>query len=443
MSKLKMIFMSRGGKIFLLVLLILLFLIPAGMIRGLIHEREARAREAEREIMTAWGEDFSLLGVVLRIPVQEKQMIKTIGYNNEERIEIKESDFYINITPEEIIGEIELKAQNKNRGIFSVPLFSGSVHIKGKFLPDLIQRNLKENQTVFPEKAEFIIGLSNMNGIKRITNTEWNGQELDFQPGTSGFSLSSRKLNIGIHSLAAFEMDKENNFDIVMNIQGGKLIRIIPMGKNSSYKIKADWPSPSFQGSFLPGTRIISEDGFEANWEFSHLNQNIPLMWKESAGEDGNIFYYNDFEVDFYKAVDHYAMNSRAVKYAILFIIIPFLSFFLFEVLSKKNIHMVQYLLAGIGNVIFYLLLLSISEHIGFAASYWISAAAVILMISLYSRSFLGAWGKSWIMGTIMAFLYAFLYFTLQSEDWALLIGSLGAFGITALVMFITRKLNW
>ena len=442
MNKLKLFCMSRGGKVFLLFVLILLFLIPAGMIRGLIYERSDRADDAEREIMRAWGEDFAILGPVLRIPCLERYELKTVT-EKEEKIDIRESEFFLYITPEDFCEDINLETRIKKRGIFSVPLFTGSVHLKGAFSPELIQGELKENQRAFPEKAELIISLSNMNGIKGIRNAEWNGQALNFQPGTNGFSMNSRKSNAGIYSLAALKMNEGNTFNIVLNIQGGKSFRMVPIGKNSAFTIKAGWPSPSFQGSYLPSAHIINGNGFEARWEFSYLNQSIPLLWRDSGGKSEFNLSYNDFEVGFFKAVDHYSMNIRAVKYAILFIIIPFLSFFLFELLMRKSIHMVQYLLAGTGNIIFYLLLLSLSEHIVFTAAYLISALAVVLMISLYSRSFLGAWGKSRIMGTVMAFLYAFLYFTLQSEDWALLIGSLGAFGITAFVMFLTRKLDW
>ena len=442
MSRMKQFYMSRGGKIFLLVLLILLFLIPTGMIRGLINERQDRANIAEREIMRAWGENFAILGPLVRIPCLEKNEIKTVT-EKEEKTEIRESEFYLYIAPEEFYQDIYLDTQVKNYGIFSVPLFSGSVHLKGKFSHELVNGELKENQRAFPEKAEFIISLANMNGIKGIKGAEWNGQPMNFMPGTNGFSMDSEISGAGIHSLMELKMNEENTFNLVINIQGGKSLSMVPMGKSSVFSVEADWPSPSFQGAYLPSAHDIKGDSFKARWEFSHLSQNIPLIWRETSGKAKPYFGYNDFEVVFFKAVDHYRMNVRAVKYAILFIIIPFLGFFLFELLLRKNIHMVQYLLAGIGNIVFYLLLLSLSEHIIFAAAYWISALAVVLMISLYSRSFLGAWSKSWIMGIVMAFLYAFLYFTLQSEDWALLIGSLGAFGITASVMFLTRKLEW
>ena len=442
MNKLKMFSMSRGGKILLLVILILLFLIPAGMIRSLIYERKGRAAGVENEIMKAWGSGFSIMGPLVRIPCTERNEIKTI-IDAKERIEIRDTSFFLYVTPEVLNEDINLETLVKKRGIFSVPLFTGQVHLEGKFSPKSIRGALKENQRAFPEKAELIINLANLNGIKGIKNAGWNREDLYFQPGTNGFSIKAMDSGSGVYARAAFSMDAENTFDIAFTVQGGKSLGAIPIGKSSSFTVKAGWPSPSFQGAYLPVTHTISKNGFEAHWEFSYLNQNIPLTWRDNKENTPADFSGNNFEVDFFKAVDHYDMNTRAAKYAILFIIIPFLGFFLFELLLRKNIHPVQYLLAGTGNVLFYLLLLSLSEHIIFTAAYCISAAAVIVMTSLYSRSLLGAWNKSWIVGTIMAFLYAFLYFTLQSEDWALLIGSIGVFGITALVMFLTRKLDW
>jgi inner membrane protein len=226
-----------------------------------------------------------------------------------------------------------------------------------------------------------------------------------------------------------------------MNIQGGKSLRMIPLGENSVFDVKADWPAPSFQGSYLPLRQTIGETGFEARWEISHLSRNIPLVW---TSEDFDIdFSSTFFGVNFFKVLDHYDTTTRAIKYALLFIIIPFLSLFLFEIFTRRQIHPVQYLLSGIGNVIFYLLLLSFSEHIAFLPAYGISALAVTVMMTLYSRSLLGSWGRSRVIAFIMALCYMFLYFTLKSEDWALLIGSIGCFGITAAVMFLTRRLDW
>jgi inner membrane protein len=228
-----------------------------------------------------------------------------------------------------------------------------------------------------------------------------------------------------------------------MNIQGGREFSMVPVGENSVFSLSGDWNAPSFQGSYLPMEQSVGENGFKARWEVSHLSRNIPLYWADIIKEENAYSSSSKFGVKFFKPLDHYDVNTRAVKYGILFIIIPFLSLYLFELLARRDIHPVQYLLSGAGNVLFYLLLLSFSEHISFGLSYSISALAVILMLSCYSRSFLGIWKRSGFLALIMGLCYTFFYFTLQSEDWALLIGSIGIFAITGLVMFLTRKFDW
>ena len=427
---------SLGFKILILGILILLFLIPAQMVKNLVSERANRAMNAEREIMASWGEEFLIMGPVLRVPCQEEIEIKTVE-NKVEKIETRKTDFFIYITPENLQGDIHLETEVKERGIFSVPLFSGSVRLKGTFPAWQTLWELKENQKAFPEKAQIIINLASHQGIRGMRKSLWNEKEASFLPDGN----SSDRNSAGIYAVVDVGLRKENAFDIEMDIQGGKSLFMAPVGKNTVFNLKTDWATPSFQGAYLPVSHSIGADGFEARWEVSYLSRNIPLAWQ--GDNKGYSYYSSNFGVNFFKVLDHYAVNYRAVKHAILFIIIPFLAFFIFELLSRRNIHPAQYLLAGTGNVIFYLLLLSLSEHIAFVGAYLISSLAIATMTSLYSRALLGAWSKSWIMGALMAFLYTFLYFTLQSEDWALLIGSFGAFGVTAIVMFLTRKLDW
>ncbi|MDR2019511.1 MAG: cell envelope integrity protein CreD [Treponema sp.] len=447
---------TRGFKVFLLTLLILLFLIPVAMIRDIIYERSLRASGAENEIMRSWGEEFAVQGPLLRIPCRGIETVKIRNDRMEEKTETREIEFSVWIVPEELKADIQLGTEIKRRGIFSVPLFAGKVHLTGAFDPGKIAAETAaklaaypaENRQAFPESAELVIPLASQRGIRGIERALWNGGGLNFLSGNRGFL--SGKGSGGVYSAAPLREnsaaprggsspgEQKNTFDIAMAIQGGNSLQMIPLGEDSAFTLKADWPSPSFQGNYLPAAHVIDEKGFEARWEISHLSRNIPLAWTSGPELDSDLF-----GVNFFKVLDHYDVNIRAIKYALLFIIIPFLGFFLFELLLRRNIHPVQYLLAGIGNVVFYLLLLSFSEHLPFPPAYWISALAVTLMMSLYSRSLLGAWNKSWLMGLIMALCYTFLYFTLQSEDWALLIGSLGAFGITGVVMFLTRNLDW
>jgi len=436
---------SGGFKIGILVVLILLLLIPVAMIRSLINERAYRAEAAEESIMEAWGSQFTLYGPVIRIPVVEREEIKTKTEKEGEKIEIILHNYALWLTPKDVKIQADFSTEKKRRGIFSVALFSGNVSLSGSFTLERANDEIKKNQTIYPQQAEIIVGLASQKGIRRIIKADWNGSELFFKPGNRNFSLGSSD-NSGINASSPFNPAGVNTFDIQFAIQGGKSIRALPIGEVTQAHIQAGWPSPSFQGGFLPATYTLSESGFDAEWEISYLSRSIPLFWftDERGDYDGKTNLRNElFGVDFFKPLDHYALNERAVKYAILFLVIPFLTLFFLEVFSQKSIHPVQYLLSGLANIIFYLLLLSISEHLSFSVAYLIASAALTGMMMLYARSLVETWARSAYMGLVMALLYLIFYLTLNAEDWALLIGSIVAFMITGVVMFLTRKLDW
>jgi inner membrane protein len=248
----------------------------------------------------------------------------------------------------------------------------------------------------------------------------------------------------GIYAVLPDIAGTESDFDIAIAIQGGQYVRFLPMGQDTHVAVSADWVSPSFQGSFLPGSSNITDSGFNAEWDISYLSRDIPLFWKTDGTDIDRSDYSNSlFGVNFFRAIDTYSLNTRAVKYAILFLLVPFLTLFLLEVFTKKRIHPVPYLLSGIANVIFYLLLLSLSEQMQFYLAYLVAAVAVIIMLSLYSRALLPSWNKSWYMGLVVSLSYILLYAVLNAESYALLIGSVGAFVVVAFVMFLTRRLDW
>jgi len=436
---------SGAFKIGVLVLLILLLLIPIAMIRSLVRERSHRAVEAEQSIMEAWGSQFALYGPVIRIPVVEREERRTTTEKEGEKIEIIQRNKTLWITPKDVDIRANFSAEKKKRGIFSVALFSGDVSLSGSFSLERAIDEVKPNQTMNLQQAEIIIGLASQKGIRRIIKADWNGSELFFKPGNRNFSYDGTGDN-GINAISAFDADGVNTFDIQFAVQGGKSMRILPIGETTLARIQSDWPSPSYQGGFLPASHTLSESGFDAQWEISYLSRSIPLFWfsDEKGVYDGRIGLHSElFGVDFFKPLDHYALNERAVKYAILFLVIPFLTLFFLEIFSKKSIHPAQYLLSGFANVIFYLLLLSISEHLSFSIAYLIAAAALTGMMALYAYSLLEAWTRSAYMSLVMALLYLILYLTLNAEDWALLIGSIAAFAICGVVMFLTRKLDW
>jgi inner membrane protein len=432
-------------KILMLIALSLLLLIPLSMISGLIYERNRTANSAEAEVMEAWGSQLMEAGPVIMVPGVRTEQIRTKvereGGRTEEKIEELKYPFTLIIMPQKLNIRADFTTEIRRRGIFSVPLFSGDLALSGTFDPAGARASLSPNEQLSFSKAELVIALSSQKGIRKIKKALWDNQDLFFQPGNRGLNII-RKGAGGIYAAIPDFTGAESAFDINIAIQGGQLVRLVPLGQDTHVEIATDWASPSFQGSFLPGGSTITDSGFDAVWDISYLSRDIPLFWKTETGDYRD---YTDsmFGVNFFRAIDTYSLNTRAVKYAILFVIIPFLTLFLLEVFTKKRIHPVPYLLAGIANVIFYLLLLSFSEQMQFYLAYLLAALSVTAMMTLYSRSLLPSCNKSWYMGLVTTISYVLLYAVLNAESYALLIGSVGAFLVVGLVMFITRKLEW
>jgi inner membrane protein len=443
------------AKILLLFILALLLLIPLSMIKELIRERTTTATEAKDNIMQAWGGQLAEVGPVILIPGIKTSEIRTKTERDGTKIEIVKKPFTLVIAPRQLNIKANFKTEIRHRGIFTVPLFYGTLKLSGDFDPSVAIASIKSDEKLSFNEAELVIALSSQKGIRKIENAKWNGENLFFQPGNQGLSIDYRNnkdlsiiyieeensLNSGIFaSLPNFKNSKAQ-FDITVAIQGGQYVRFLPVGQDTHIEIDTDWESPSFQGSFLPNKSNINEKGFDAVWDISYLSRNIPLFWiNDSKGFNPSSSF---FGVNFFRAIDIYSLNTRAVKYAVLFLIVPFLTLFLFEVLTKKRIHLVPYLLSGIANIIFYLLLLSLSEQMQFFLAYIIAAAAVTALMTLYSRTLLPSWNKSWYMGLVLGLSYILLYAVLNAESYALLIGSIGTFAVVALLMFLTRKLDW
>jgi inner membrane protein len=445
-------------KMFFLFFLVLILLIPLKMVDSLIWERSKTADSAEADIMEAWGSELVAAGPVIAIPGIRTEEIRTRTERDGEKVDIIKNPFTLIMVPQKLNIATNFKTEIRKRGIFFFFFFYGDLAISGTFEPAQALSSLLPNEEISFNKAELIISLSSQKGIRKIDQAIWNAQGDDvtlfFQPGNRGQNFASKVKSLdlkykynyksggGIYAaLPELTADTKPNFNVVITIHGGRLVRFLPFGQDTHTDIAADWSSPSFQGSFLPGNSNIKDDSFDATWDINYLSRDIPLYWKTtSSGSD-----YSDalFGVNFFRAIDTYSLNTRAVKYAILFLVVPFLTLFLFEILTKKRIHPVPYLLSGIANIIFYLLLLSLSEQIQFYLAYLIAAIATIIMLTLYSRTLLPSWNKSWYMGLVITASYVLLYAVLNAESYALLIGSVWAFAVVALVMFLTRKLNW
>jgi len=441
-------------KILLLVAMVLVLLIPLGMIGGLVGERSRTAQAAEADIMEAWGSELIAVGPLVALPGARTTEVRTVT-QGVETVESAVSRFTLAIAPRRLDIDANFGTEIRRRGIFSVPLFSGELAFSGTFDPTLALASLAPNEEVFFDQAELIIALSSQKGIRRIERAYWGGEgELFFHPGNRGLGVARRPgapaprggggggglLEGGVFAELPDFTDAETAFDVAISMQGGRMARFLPVGQQTRVSVSSDWEAPSFQGAFLPGSSEISADGFGAVWDISYLSRDIPLFWRDDGRRDYSAAL---FGVNFFRAIDTYSLNSRATRYAMLFLVIPFLALFLLEMHTKKRIHPVQYLLSGIANVVFYLLLLSLSEHMSFFLAYVVAALAVATLMTLYSRSLLPSWGKSLYMALTLSLSYVLLYAVLNAESFALLIGSVYAFAVVALVMFLTRKMDW
>jgi inner membrane protein len=435
---------SQGFKAGTLVLLTLIMLIPISMVKSLIFERSYRASEVKEDISSSAGGPLQFAGPVIKIP--GKRSIERVFINSEGRksSEYHEEDFYLWYTAEELDIKVDLDTENKFRGIFYSPVFKGKISLSGYFNLEGIAADLEENEKLQPENAELIIPFFNQKGIRKIEQSLWNGTDITLHPGNRGLSFSSGGIFSGIpFSLDNDKSDQSPNFSFNILIAGAGKVSILPLASRASVSVRADWPAPSFGGFSIPDNHDITDEGFYAQWNCSSLSSGIPVRWNSETVFDQYNLSASYIETDFINVHYHYEQNERAAKYAVLFILIPFITLFLFEHFFRRKIHIIQYILAGIANIIFYLLLLSLSEHISFNLSYLISAVSVTVMLCLYTFSTLKQDRKAWFMAPVMTAVYLFLFITLQSEDWALLIGSAGVFAITAFIMFITRKIDF
>lgn len=408
--------------------IVLILLIPQVMIQGIITERQSRQYSVVQEISQSWGGEQYVQGPVLSIPYKE-----WTEYENGKRSYTLRTMYFL---PTELNIESKADHELRRRGIFDAVLFRSDVLLKGKFEALSFRELNVSPDNIQWEEARLSVGISSMTGIKNIIQLDWNGQQRRMEPGTANSELLASGVSAPV---TVTETGEAYTFSIPMELNGTESLYFEPVGRITSASMQSSWPSPSFTGKTLPDKREIGPDGFSASWQVLDLNRNYPQQWKNDAFSFGD----SSFGVRLIRPVDEYLKNDRAAKYAILVIGLTFLIYFFFETLRKFNIHPFQYLLIGLALTVFYLLLLSLSEQIGFNAAYGTAAVATIGLISFYSASVLKARQLVIQLTMLLCAIYGFIFVVLQLEDYALLAGSIGIFIALAAVMYYSRKVNW
>ena len=417
-------------KLITITILMLLLLIPASMIQSIIDEREQLKNVAVTEVSSKWAEAQVISGPILTIPViyEYEQDKKTYTITK-----------HWQILPEHLSIDGVVNPQKLKRSIHEVIVYESKIDISGDFRlgyePDL--HNLKE---ILFDQAFLTVGVTDLRGIKNQIQFGWDSSKLDVKPGSKLDEIIFSGFTVDLPDLEQMK-DKYVSFSFSLELLGSKNLSFLPVGSTTMVTLNSPWKDPSFNGNFLPSERSINENGFNASWSILQLNRNFPQSWIGS--NHGNQMREAAFGVDLILPLDDYQKSYRSAKYAAMTIALTFLIFFLVEILNKQKIHPFQYALVGLALCLFYVLLVSISEHSNFNFAYGISTLAVITMISLYSISVFKKLKLSMLLGTTITAIYSFLFVTMQLADYALLMGSLGLMMILSLTMYFTRNINW
>ncbi len=430
---------TTTAKIIMVGLLALFLLIPLAFVQNLIIERSDRKKEVVQEVTKSWGTDVHIYGPVLRIPYliyDQTTLLNPI--TNKQEISTTKSTAYAYFFPENLDFKSKIQKDNSlKRGLYNVVVFSTDINSAGTFSTPNFKKLQIDEANVLWNQATILIKTTNLKSSKGNLNLKVNETDLTFES-----KENSDKYFDDLES-DVFDLTESKNlkFQFQMKYNGSNSVKFVPVGKNTTVSIDSDWQNPSFEGIFSANTtsKSITREGFHADWNVSQVNRPFSQEYSEFLPQLNEYL----FGVKLIETVDEYQQNERASKYGFLMIGLTFLIFFLIQTISKISIHIFQYGMIGLALVLFYTLLISITEHSSFKIAYGIASFAVIVMLFLYTLSILKSRKFSIFIALALASLYSFIYVIIQLENYALLVGSIGLFMILGIVMYFSRKIDW
>ena len=426
---------SLSFRIITIAVVILLLLIPVSMIQNLITEREYRQQEAYTEVSSKWANEQIVTGPILTIPYKT---ITRVQKNNQDSDTFVETIQYAHFLPQTLSIESEVLPEIRKRGIFKVVLYSSNLTVRGSFTePNFKAWDIAPERIMWKD-AFVSLGLNDLRGIKEQILLHWDSTQTVFEPGIITKDVLEQGLSCKVQG--SDTPIREHSFSFTVKLNGSSKLQFTPIGKTTTVSMLAHWDTPKFDGAFLPDAKQITKDSVTASWKVLHVNRSYPQQFK---GALQNSIAESAFGVELKEPVDEYQKSMRSAKYASLFITLTFLIFFFIEVLQAVRIHPIQYIIVGFALCIFYTLLISISEHVSFAWSYLIASSAIIGLIGMYAHFMFKKTNISTIFVLLLSMLYGFIFTIIQSEDYALLMGSVGLFVVLAIVMFLSRKIDW
>lgn len=444
-------------KALIIGILVLILQIPAYYVREVIEEREQRQREAITEVSSKWAGRQILSGPVLVLPYWQAAPDSTV-----KRPRTREYAYFL---PDELTINAFVTPQEKHRGIYKVMLYSSDIKMSGSFSePALGRLNIAPEDVIWNE-ATVKLPLSDNKGLNEEIRLQLNDSAVMMAPQTAEDPSIANALQGDLKVTGPADL-KQLRFSSSFTINGSQQIAFTPVGRTTTVTMKSPWPHPSFTGDVLPQSSEVNQKGFSASWKSVFHKRSFPQQWKGDAYSISNYVHpattsYDyrttdavvasrnnnintaSFGADLFVPVNGYQKTMRSIKYAALVILLTFASFFLIETTNKRSVHPFQYGLIGLALVLFYTLLLSFSEYIGFNVSYAIASVGTIGLISWFVRSLLASSRLATFLSTILVLLYVYVFTILQLQDYSLLLGSIGLFITLAIIMHYSRKIQW
>ncbi|QWT20478.1 cell envelope integrity protein CreD [Bacillus sp. NP157] len=425
---------SITAKVLGIGVLALLMMIPLTQADGLVRERMSMRDTAIKRVSDGWGGPQGIGGFVIAVPSIEPVRDPRSGTPaTRDSVRI--------VLADELATTADLAVSKRRSGMYEVPVYTSDVTIRGRFVAADIERAATASgATLYPDRAELRLLIADTRGLQGITAATVDGRPV---------RLASSSARMGPYSVLSvpFPIDTTRStpidFALTLRVAGTEAFSALPLARSSTLRLRSGWSDPSFQGAMLPGKSSVTANGFDATWQALDLNRSYGQHWDGSDQEVNGRLASSAFGVRLVEPGSVYQQNDRAGKYGLLFIALTFVAFFLFEVLKGLRLHPVQYLLVGAAMVSFYVLLLAFSEQIGFGPAYLVAAGTVVLIVGGYAAAVLRARTAGMVLGGVLGLVYAILYGLIGAEQYALLIGSVVLVAVIALLMYLTRRIDW
>ena len=421
------------GKLFLKAVIIFVMAlglwIPTYFIMGVVKERKGRQAEAVADISNKWAGKQTVIGPLLMVPYYAN------AKDDKGNPIVEKRNIYFLPSKSEVWAKIF--PEKRYRGIYQVIVYRSEIVINGKFNPLQWQQLRIADQSILWNEAVILFQVQdNVRGINEDLSVKWQDSSFTFNPQPAGLSDMENAFMTPV-SLSPDEAIKEHSYSMRFSMNGSEQLLIAAAARENKVEMQSSWPDPSFTGVKLPDLRRVNDTGFVASWKF--MNRSVPQVWN-------NNFYdltQTTLGADLLIPVDSYNKTERSIKYALLCIILTFASFFLIETIYKRQLHLIQYGLAGLALVLFYTLLLSISEYVGFNLAYLIAGSATIGLVAWFVGSIMKSSKLAAFIGFVLTVVYGYIFTIIQLQDYALLMGSIGLFIALGIIMYFSKKLQW